>query len=198
MTQPMMSVKISLAILGISMLTGCEASKPTQFYTLSSFTQAGEQPSDEPIKLGVGPIYLPAYLDRPQVVTRAGANRMAVAEFEHWAEPLETTFQRVLAQNLSSRLATDHVVTLPARRDVPMDRQVEVEVIRFDADDAGQVTLDARWRIFDGRGNRMLDSGRSLIQDQAGTPGDYTEIAAAMSRCLATMTEAIADRLTAL
>jgi uncharacterized lipoprotein YmbA len=197
MTYRKMHLKTGLAILALTTMIGCSASQPTQFYTLSGVNSASEPVDGKSMRLGVGPVYLPAYLDRPQVVTRNGANQMAVAEFEQWAEPLETTVQRVLTENLSQRLATDRVATLPARRDVPLDHQVEVEVTRFDADETGQVVLDARWRIFDGRGDRLLHRGRSQTEERVAEAGDYEQIAAAMSRCLAAMSEEIADALVA-
>ena len=186
-----------LSILALVALGGCATSEPTQFYTLSSLAPAGVTGDDESMRLGVGPIYFPAYLDRPQVVTRRGANRMNVAELDQWAEPLETTFQRVLIENLVRRLATDRVATLPARRDIPLDHQVEIDATRFDADETGLVVLDAYWQIFDGRGDKVLDSGRSTVHQLVSVAGDYQQIAAAMSRCLATLSDEIADALLA-
>ncbi len=190
---------IGLAILLLSALMGCSGSQPTRFYTLSELVSASEPAREQKaMRLGVGPVHLPAYLDRPQMVTRNGANQMTVADFDQWAEPLETTFQRVLTENLSNWLATDQVVSLPARRDVPLDRQVEIDVTRFDADETGEAVLDARWLIFDGRGDRLLDSGRTITRRQSALPDDYGSIAEAMSYCLGAMSAEIAQALTAL
>lgn len=71
-------------------------------------------------------------------------------------------------------------------------------VIRFDADESGQVVLDARWRIFDGRGDRMVDSGRSVAREQIAAADGYKHIAGAMSRCLGAMNAEIARSLAAL
>lgn len=190
-------LKAGLLVLVLVALTNCSASQPTSFYTLSGFDSDGAATAEQSMRLGVGPIYLPAYLDRPQVVTRNGTNRMNVSEFDQWAEPLETTFQRVLTENLSRQLNTDRIATLPARRNMPLDHQVEVDVTRFDADETGRVVLDARWRIFDGRGDRLLHRGRSLAVERTPTVGDYEQIAAAMSHCLGAMSKEIADALVA-
>ena len=190
--------RIGSVILCLSLLAGCSASQPTSFYTLSGFTAVSQPTAAEPIRLGVGPVSLPAYLDRPQVVIRKGANQMTVADFDQWAEPLETTFLRVLTQNLSSQLLTDQVLTLPTRRDIPLDHQIEIEVIRFDADDTGEAVLDARWWIFEGLGVRLQDSGRSVIRRQSAVDDDYKSIAKAMSDCLQVMSVEIAGALTAL
>ena len=184
-----------LAIAGLLLLIGCTPSRPTQLYMLSKLTPATVPNDSKPIRLGVGPVDLPAYLDRPQMVTRNGANRITVAEFDQWAEPLETGLQRVLIEDLAHALATDGVETLPARRSMSLDHQIKVDVARFDANEAGLVILDARWKIFDGQGDRLMKSGRSIVRQHASAAGDYREIAAAMSRCIAIMSGEIADTL---
>lgn len=186
------------ALLGLAFLFGCVSSQPTEFYTLSSQASGDEAVKRSMIRLGVGPITLPAYLDRPQMVSRSGDHRLNVADFDQWAEPLETSVQRVVIDNLSTALGSDDVVKLPNRRDLSLDYQVEIDVARFDADEAGAVILDARWLIFDGRGDRLQESGRSIIERKVATPDKYTAIAAAMSRCLGAMSEDIASSLAAL
>lgn len=180
-------------------LAGCAVGQPTRFYTLSGLTpQPGEPlpllPSDRTV--GVGPVTLPAYLDRPQVVTRAGNNRMNLADFDSWAEPLQGLFARVLADNLALLLGTDDVLLLPQRRLMPLDYQVEVEVARFDVDTAGSATLDARWWVYGRGGERLLQSGRSTITEPAEV-GDYADGAAALSRALGAMSTEIAQAIAA-
>jgi uncharacterized lipoprotein YmbA len=148
------------------------------------------------LTVGVGPVALPPYLDRPQLVTRAGGNRMVLADFDSWVEPLQGMFARVLGENLAL-LGTDDVLMLPQRRDFALDRQVEVEVTRFDVDDAGNAVLDARWWVYGRNGDKLLRSGRSTISEPAAVD-DHTAAAAALSRALGTMSEeigrAIADQ----
>ena len=57
--------------------------------------------------IGVGPITVPKYLDRPQIVTRSGRNQLALGEFDRWAEPLQDNVLRVLAENLAFLIPTD-------------------------------------------------------------------------------------------
>jgi uncharacterized protein len=140
---------LALAILAACLVsTSCADSQPTRFYTLAPLAEAPPReampalPSD--LTLGVGPVTLPPYLDRPQLVTRAGSNRVVLADFDSWAEPLDGLFARVLAENLAILLGTDDVLLLPQRRPVPLDYQVEVDVTRF-VDTSGNAALDARW-----------------------------------------------------
>jgi uncharacterized lipoprotein YmbA len=57
---------------------GCASTPPSRFYTLSSLQEGGrgqkESPSDQGLVITVGPIKFPEYLDRTEIVTRAGSN----------------------------------------------------------------------------------------------------------------------------
>jgi uncharacterized lipoprotein YmbA len=175
----------------------CADSQPTRFYTLAALADA--QPAAAPstpsdLTVGVGPVTLPAYLDRPQLVTRAGDNRVVLADFDSWVEPLQGMFARVLAENLALLLGTEDVLLLPQRRDFALDRQVEVDVTRFDVDAAGNAVLDARWWVYGRNGEKLLRSGRSTVSEPA-TVGDYTSAAAALSRALGAMSEEIAQAI---
>src|SRR5919109_1073251 len=103
--------------VGTSLLIGGCASQPSRFYLLSA------PPSAEPVPLGtsggqgatigVGPVTLPRYLDRPQIVTQTSPYELKLAEFDRWAEALDINFSRVLAENLSLLLPTARVVLAP-------------------------------------------------------------------------------------
>jgi uncharacterized lipoprotein YmbA len=101
----------------------------------------------------------------------------------------------VLAENLALLLGTEDVLLLPQRRDFALDRQVEVDVTRFDVDAAGNAVLDARWWVYGRNGEKLLRSGRSTVSEPA-TVGDYTSAAAALSRALGAMSDEIAQAIT--
>ena len=63
-------------------LAGCAETSPTTFYILSSLPPAADESpatARNKLSLGVGPVTLPAYLNRPQVVSLASANRLQLA-----------------------------------------------------------------------------------------------------------------------
>jgi len=189
---------VMLAAFAASLASAsCADSQPTRFYTLAALPDAPPEampalPSD--LSVGVGPVTLPPYLDRPQLVTRAGSNRMVLADFDSWAEPLQGLFARVLAENLSLLLGTDDVLSLPLLRAIRLDYQVEVDVTRFDVDTSGNANLDARWWVFGRDGERLLRSGRSTITEPTEV-GDYTAAAGALSRALGAMSTEIAEAI---
>ena len=60
-----------------------------------------------------------------------------------------------------------------------LDRQVEVDVTRFDVDNVGNAVLDAKWWAYGRDGDELLRSGRSTISEPAAVD-DYTAAAAAL------------------
>ncbi len=167
-------------------LAGCLAlgggSRSTTFYLLSSLASGdpGAPESGRGLAVGLGPLAIPAHLDRPQIVTRADGNRLELAEFHNWGEPLRDNLSRVLAENLSVLLATDRVWTYPWRRSAPIDYQIRVDVERFAAGPDPNVHLRCRWALTDAAG-RALETRLSRIDVPAALE-DYGAIAEAMSR----------------
>ncbi|MFL5337704.1 MAG: membrane integrity-associated transporter subunit PqiC [Geminicoccaceae bacterium] len=179
-------------------LAGCATTKPTNFYTLSRATEPqASKLAAHGLVIGLGPVTVPQYLDRPDIVTREGANQMRLAEFSKWAESLEPLVTRIMAEDLYTLLDASDVIPLPQRGDVPLDRVVEVDIGRFDADASGQVVLDARWRVYKGDNATLLASGRSMITEQGTPVPGYDGIVAAMSRALGRTSDEIARAIAA-
>src|SRR5262245_66464620 len=126
---------------------------PSRFFALASLPRTGQTTQGaagtNALVLGIGPIKLPGYLDRQQMVTRISQNRFVVAENDRWAEPLEENFSRVLSQNLSILLQTDRIVPYPWIRSQQPTYQVQVELLRFEPNAEQVVELWARWTILD-------------------------------------------------
>ena len=128
------------------------------------------------------------------IVTRQNREPMVVmslADFDVWVEPLEAMFTRVLTQNLSVLLGSDDVVDVSQVRDLPLDYRVTVAVSRFDVGEDGQAVLDARWAVYGRGGGRLIRQDRSLITHPVAEPGDYGEIAAAMSAAVEALSREI-------
>ena len=75
---------------GILALTGCAGSESVRYYVLSATPAGPVGAAVRDIPVGVGPVELPEYLDRPQIVTRTSQNELNVADFDRWAESLAT------------------------------------------------------------------------------------------------------------
>ena len=192
-----MSPRLRWAALGsflmLAAAAGCTQSAPTRYYTLSTATQQQTaQHSAKGLVIGLGPLSLPQYLDRPDIVTRAGAHQMKLAEQSKWAEPLEPLLTRIMAEDLYALTGASDVIPVPQRGDLPLDRVVEVDFTRFDASEAGEVTLDDRWRVYRGDYDTLVASGRSQTAEQGAAVPDYDAIVAAMSRAVGQLSAEIA------
>ena len=186
------------ACLALAALAGCGLTQPTKFYTLSTVTAPAKAPVPaRGLVIGLGPLTVPPYLDRPDIVTRVGANGMRLGDFSQWAEPLEPLLTRIMAEDLYALLGAEDVIPIPQRGDLPLDRVVEVDVARFDADEAGDVRLDARWRVYRGDQETLVASGRSLLTEQGAAVPDYDAIVAAMSRAVGQLSAEIAAGIAA-
>ena len=191
-----------LAMIVSSIVTGgCVASKPSKFYMLQALSTTGldTKPArtEQGLAIGVGPVAFPDYLDRPQIVTRTGQNELQRAEFDRWAGPLDDNFTQVLADNLSTLLATDRVALFPWPKSTPIDYQVAVEVTQFDGAPGGMALLTARWTLRSGDGQNTLAMRKFSISESVGG-ADYAALAAAQSRAVSRLSREIAAAIQSL
>jgi uncharacterized lipoprotein YmbA len=180
-------LRLTTPLAALALWTGClnlgGGSHPTTFYLLSSLA-SGPPSADAArpaVSVGVGPLSLPAHLNRPQIVTRADGNRLELAEFDNWGEPLRANLGRVLAENLAALLGTDRVWTYPWPRSAAIDYRIRVDVERFAAGPDPNVHLRCRWTLADPAG-RPLQTRLSQIDVPVASLTDYPAIVEAMSR----------------
>src|SRR5215472_5830074 len=193
-------------LLGFALLalTGCPGNAPTRLYVLTATTDKPASTSPEGVAIGVGPITLPKYLDRPQIVTRVAANSLDQANLDQWGGDLNDTITRVVATNLSNLLATDRVSLYPWKDGAPVDFQVTMDISRFEQDKDGNAVLNVFWSIVNKDGTVLL-MRRSSYTQPAGEPASQSDNArpfdaqaAAMSRDLALLSHDIATAITGL
>ncbi|MGB0058536.1 PqiC family protein, partial [Candidatus Binatus sp.] len=132
--------------------------------------------------LGLGPIKLPPYLDRPEVVTRAAPNRLELSKEDRWGESIQNGFTSAIERDLAAQAGAT-VIVFPWYNTVHIDMQVQIDVYRFETDANGTATLSAKWTILDSTGKNILYTVESNLT-QPSKPGDMTEAAAALSRTI--------------
>jgi uncharacterized protein len=184
---------------------GCGTFSPrpdsSRFFTLTAIAQPGSvttRASSNPagVSIGIGPIRLPGYLDRQEIVTRVSQNRIDLSEYDRWAERLETNFTRVLAQNLSVLLNTDQLVFYPWELNRKPNYQVTIEMLRFESNTRGEVQLSARWEILDTNKRTQLQAGESGITRQPTAQSTDASVAA-LSEALGDLSREIANAVSA-
>ncbi len=121
-------------------------------------------------------------------MTRAGTNRIQVADFERWAAPLPDQIQRVLSDDLASRLAPGLVLPIDQPTTDQAHRTLSVAIEEFYGDKRCAVSLRAAWTLAAPNAPPQRGSERVQLPPSAPCEG---ELPAAMSRALALL----ADRL---
>jgi len=175
-------------------LSACAGkSASSKFYVLSSLPQSALSPA-EGTTIGVFPVAMPDYLDRPQIVTRVSENEIKIDEFSRWAEPLKESFTRALVQNLSTLLNTAKVIKTTGSTGFPMALQVGVEVVQFDGALGGDVVLIVKWGLFGEEGKKLLLAKRSTFKEPTGA-ATYEALVAAESRIVAALSREVAEAI---
>ena len=175
------------------LLAGCARTAPVSYYQLSALDAARNTAATEAGKMviGIGPVRLPEYLARPQIVTRQSANRLQLADNHRWAEPLGENIPRVLGENLSAQLGTDRILLYPWPSSRTTDYQLLVEVLHFENESGGAARLVALWSIKGKDGRIVLPERRSshlvpaTSQDQEGLVGALNEALGSFCREIA-------------
>jgi len=180
----------------VLMVTGCRSSSPpVSFYTMTYLPmmemESHEQSAIRGITIGIGPVQLPQFLNRPQIVTRSGHNRLTVSEFHRWGGYLDQDFLRVLAQDISILLPTNRVVEFPWDDRADTDYRIEFNVHQFDGQPGNSVLLNATWTIKERKGMEALYARRSIIR-QPVSGNDYEALVSAHSQALAALSREIA------
>jgi uncharacterized lipoprotein YmbA len=134
----------ALASCGCSLLQ--PAPDPTRLYVLTTTIRATPEASSD-LVIGLGPVTVPRYLDRPEIMRRIAPNELAPSPTDRWGEPLESQIARTLGHDLTALLHAQRVVPFPwyMRRD--MAAVVEVDILRFEAAADGNALVVARWRV---------------------------------------------------
>ena len=186
------------SLLVIALLSACAATPPSEFYILNSLygldADLGFSPNPKGLEVGFGPLELPDYLDRPQIVTRKALNELSIDEFHRWGGELKSTLERIMAQNLSRLLDSERIWLYPWSASARVRYQVRLDVLRMDGTLGKQALVRARWEIVEGEGGRTLDSRLSTRVEAVDGPG-YRALVAAQSRALADISREIVARL---
>jgi uncharacterized lipoprotein YmbA len=178
------------AVLLAALLAGCGTSPPNNFYLLSP--RDFPAPTGSSPTVGVGPIDVPEYQNRKQMVVKRDGNTLEVAHLNQWAEPLDAGVQRVLMLNLAGLLDTQDVSSFPWHPQRAPEYGVRVNVLQLEAGEQ-QALLTAEWQVFRPASGEQVQRRISRLEAPLA-PGETlpARIAATYSALLLQLSEAIA------
>jgi uncharacterized lipoprotein YmbA len=169
-------------------VTGCASTKPSHFYTLNPTAAAAGAAT--PYAVAVGPVTVPAVVDRPQIVIRTGPNQVAFDEFNRWAAPLTAAIARVVAEDLSALLGTPQVTVFPQAVIADASYRVVIDILAFESEPGKSSTLEALWTVSPPKDGPSLRRRTAIAEPAPG--GGYADLATAHSRALGRLSAEIA------
>jgi uncharacterized lipoprotein YmbA len=174
-----------IALAGCGLITAPRTISP-RFFVLNAVAPSGGERSA--LTIGLGPISLPSYLDRPEMARRVDANQIAYDPEARWAEPLQGNFQRTVAANFVLLLGPTRIEYFPWYRTEKFDVIVTIAVTRFEVQPDDTVLLGARWTVRSG--DNLTQVVRETVYTRpAGAPDQN---AAALSAVVAELSQEIA------
>lgn len=151
-------------------MAGC-ASSPSRFYTLDA-TAKGDETAPVNCAVLVGPVFIPATVERPQFVVTTSANQVQIEEFNRWAAPLNDNIARVITLNLGKLLGTSRVATAPMPNLGPA-YHITIRIEQFDSvlGDTGKpccIHLKTQWAISSPDGKNLYSGGSDTSEQLKG------------------------------
>jgi uncharacterized lipoprotein YmbA len=182
-----MPICILLALL----LAGCGGGQQ-QYFRLSAIGPATVR--DGGLGVGVGPVTLPAYVDRAELVFQSGDNEFQVPANAHWTGSLQGNVTQTLAEDLGRRLGSGNVAPSPWPANTPMRFQVIVNIGQFHAISGSGAILDVSWQVADPATHAVLRRRNAHLEEKVDGDG-YAAVVAAESRLLDQLAAQIATSL---
>ena len=173
-----------------ALLAGCGGAKQ-KYYRLSADGPAPVGTSG--LSVGVGPVTLPGYLDRAELVFQSTANEFQVPLDAHWTGTLKDNVSAVLAEDLGKRLGSGNVVAFPWNNALKLRRTVAVDISQFNSISGQGAVLNVSWRILDADGN-LLSRHNASYQERVAGDG-YDAVVSAESRLLSRLADDLAASL---
>lgn len=150
----------------LAILTGCGTTPNSHYYLLSSGVL--QIPTGSTPSFGVGPVAIPEYLNRNAIIYKRKDNKLHIASFDRWAEPLDAGITRAIQMNLASLLNSQNVQSFPWSGNERPEYGVEVNILVLEANDT-QARLVVEWRIYRPKGNKTVRRRMSELQQEMPT-----------------------------
>src|SRR5262245_2852806 len=194
-----------LAMVGVLALAGCslgKASPPVHYFALTALAEtASGQPAAD-ANVGVGPVFVPRYLDRSGIVTREGNAELRVDALNRWGEPLDDMLASTIAENLVRILRSDGIVAYPWPPESQIDQRVYVRIVRFEISNDGQAHLVCQWHVSRGDNDTPLvrtelvskPTGSGIDRQVMALSDTVAQLSGEIAAVLARGTPAAADR----
>ena len=147
--------------------------------------------------IGVGPVGIPEYQNRPQIVTQNENKMLTIAQFDRWGEPLDLALARLVSDNLTALLEGATIKTYPWNLAIPVKYQLILDVVKLESQLDKDLFFAAQWSILDAQANKMIMMKKSEFRLPIN-PHNYSGLVKTLSQAAAALSREIAKALESL
>jgi len=193
---------VILYLILATILTGCLGSggeKITTKYYLIDPVESGALSlvSAKPLAIEIIDVHIPQYLERFQIATRAGGNRLKFSESNQWGENLRKNLMRTLSRNLSRLLSVQDIGTPLNRSSSLADYRVQIYIEQFERDVDSKVKLSVRWQISGRESSEPLSFHSQEMVSPVIEEDDYDQMVTLMRQLFGELSSKIAESILA-
>ena len=190
-------INFILIVVSLSVFIGCSIggkSSPSHFYMLGPQIENTNNQNINEISMGVGPIVIPGYIDRPQIVTKTETAELHLSEFDRWAEPMGSMFTRTLAHNIKILTGSHQIHSHPWPPRSEFQYQITANVMNFENNENGDALLIVHWKLINKNEDSEIQTILSEYRASANNSG-YAARVAALNDTLAQFAQEIVGHL---
>lgn len=127
---------------------GCLGRSPeVHYYALGFEPLAPMEGAASDVPVLVGPVRLPAYLERPELARRGEGGEIELDATHRWLGSFEENFLRAVSLGVAGRLGSARVVAHPSKAPFPIDYRVRLHVDDLVVDRSGTLQVRIRWAL---------------------------------------------------
>jgi len=143
------SMLVFVVALTAASSVGCLGRSPAveHFILGSGAVPDASLDSGSAVSILIGPVRLPAYLDRPQHARLRASGQVELDEFTRWLGGFEKNFLRGLELEVARQTGSARVSTHPAKAPFPFDVKVRLHIDDLVVVDGQTLRVRIRWAM---------------------------------------------------
>lgn len=182
-------LRFILCLCVSALLAGCGGAKEKSF-RLSASEAAATGGAASGLSVAIGPVSLPSYIDRPEVVFANGPNEFQVPSDALWLGSLRENIIRTVAANLGGILRSSNVRSW-LQGGTKARYRVALDIKQFHGISGQEAILQLSWQIQDGASGQTISRQSGSFREPIVGDG-YGPLVKAESRLLEQASRAIA------
>lgn len=182
--------RVLITIIAALLLSSCSTRSPeANFYLLEN--ELSNVDKTNTIRVGLGPVSVADYLQKPQIAIRTNTSQIIFSEFDRWASDLRGLIISALQHDLSNELNSNNVFEYPWRKSDQVEYAIQLDIKRFDASfEESSAYLEAKMVLSSPNGQSVA---RSFALTESFSGNSYAAVVSAERRLLAQLARQMAQ-----